>query len=497
MRDTQSLNAVDVSALETAEAPRRLWPVLLSGGAGTRLWPLSRKHYPKQLQALLSDRTMLQETVLRTRDLAGVAPPLVVCHQEQRFLVTEQLAAVGLAPQRIVLEPSGRNTAPALVVSALLLAGEDPQGLLLAQPADHHIADPEAFRAAVAQAARAARDGWLVTFGVRPTRPETGYGYIQAGAAIDGFEGVRAVLSFVEKPEAATAARLAGSPGCYWNSGVFLLPVGPFLDEVRRLQPDLLAACERAIAEGREDLEFFRLDAEAFESAPALPIDKAIMELSGRVAVVPVEMGWRDVGSWPVLHEALRTLRPTESDGNVFEGDVEAESVRNCHIRADGRLVAALGVEDLTIVVTDDAVLVARTDEAARVGALVERLGRRNRQEVLHHSTVYRPWGSYQSVDSGERFQVKRIVVKPGAELSLQMHHHRAEHWIVVRGTARVHCDGDERLLHENQSTYIPPGTTHRLSNPGILPLHLIEVQSGSYLGEDDIVRFQDSYGRS
>lgn len=496
MPDSPSLNAVDVSALAPLERPR-LRPVLLSGGAGTRLWPLSRRHYPKQLQALLSERTLLQETLLRSQGLDGVQAPLVVCHEEQRFLVAEQLAEIGVEPERILLEPEGRNTAPALVISALLLAEEDPEALLLAQPSDHQIARPAAFAAALAQAAEAARDGWLVTFGVTPSRPETGYGYIQAGEPLDGPDGARAARSFVEKPDAATAARLAGSGDCYWNSGIFLLPVRPFLEEVRRLQPALLGACEQALAGGRSDLAFFRLEETAFAALPAVSLDKAILETSDRVAVVPVEMGWRDVGSWPALREALQAVAPPDRDGNVLDGDVELEDVRNCHIRADGRLVAAIGLEDLTVVATDDAVLVARSDRTAQVGALVERLGRRNRQEVLHHSTVYRPWGSYQQVDSGERFQVKRIVVKPGAELSLQMHHHRAEHWIVVRGTALVHCDGQERLLHENQSTYIPPGTRHRLANPGLLPLHLIEVQSGSYLGEDDIVRFQDSYGRS
>lgn len=475
----------------------RVRPVLLSGGAGTRLWPLSRKHYPKQLLPLLSEQSMLQETALRTGGLREPLAPIVICHQEQRFLVAEQLQAVGVKPHRIILEPVGRNTAAALVVAALLLAEEDPQSLMLAQPSDHHVSDLPAFRDAVVRASEVAATGQLVTFGIAPTRAETGYGYIEASAALPGMDQAFAVRSFVEKPDTATAERFLKSGRYFWNSGMFMLPVTPFLNEVRRLQPALLEACIRAIAEGRSDLDFFRLADAPFESAPSVSVDKAVMELSDRVAVCPVEMGWRDVGSWQSLHEALGQIRPADEHGNVLQGDVEIDDVRNCHIIADGGLVAAIGIEDLTVVVTDDVVLVARSDAASRVGRVVERLGRGNRQEVLHHSRVFRPWGNYQSVDAGDRFQVKRIVVKPGAELSLQMHHHRAEHWIVVRGTARIHCDGEERLLHENQSTYIPQGATHRLSNPGIVPLHLIEVQSGSYLGEDDIVRFDDNYGRS
>lgn len=489
--------ATSTESMAAVNQDLRVRPVLLSGGAGTRLWPLSRKHYPKQLLALLSDRSMLQETALRSRGVRDPLTPVVICHHEQRFLVAEQLKDIGLAPHRIVLEPVGRNTAAALVVTALLLAEEDPRAVMLAQPSDHHVADLAAFDDAVARASAAAAAGHLVTFGVTPTRPETGYGYIEAAGALPDGDGVLAVRSFVEKPDAATAARYASSGRYFWNSGMFLLPVGPFLDEVRRLQPALLDACSRAIADGCSDLDFFRLDPDAFASAPSISIDKAVMELSDKVAVCPVEMGWRDVGSWQSLHEALHEIRPTDAHGNVLQGDVETDDVRNCHIMADGRMVAAIGIEDLTVVVTDDVVLVAKSEAASRVGRIVERLGRRNRQEVLHHSRVYRPWGTYQSVDSGDRFQVKRIVVNPGAELSLQMHHHRAEHWIVVRGTARIHCDGEERLLHENQSTYIPQGATHRLANPGIVPLHLIEVQSGSYLGEDDIVRFSDVYGRN
>lgn len=472
-------------------------PVLLSGGSGTRLWPLSRRRYPKQLLALLSEKSLLQATALRADAMDDAAAPVVICHEEHRFLVARQLQEIGVEPHRIVLEPEGRNTAAALVIAALLQAEEDPRAVLLAQPCDHHVADEAAFRTAVRRALAAARQGRLVTFGMMPSRPETGYGYIAGGASLPDGGGVLAVSRFIEKPDAATAAELLQSGDYYWNSGMFVLPVATFLDEARRLQPGLVEACERAIGDGRSDLDFFRLGEAAFRTAPSISVDKAVMEPSDRIAVLPTEIGWRDIGSWSSLHEALRELGPADDDGNVLQGDVEIDGVRNCHIDAGDRLVAAVGIEDQTVVVTDDAVLVARSDEAPRVGELVERLRRRNRQEVLEHPTVYRPWGSYRTVDQGERYQVKRIVVNPGAQLSLQMHHHRAEHWIVVHGTARIHCDGEESFLHENQSTYIPPATTHRLANPGVLPLHLIEVQSGSYLGEDDIIRFEDSYGRA
>lgn len=494
------MNEISTKAARHPQGEQReatVWPVLLSGGAGKRLWPMSRKHYPKQLLPLLTERSMLQETAGRIAGLPGMARPIAVCHHEHRFLVEEQLEAIGIDPGWIVLEPVGRNTAPALVVAALLVVQENPEGLILALPSDHHVRDVEAFHEAVRHATAAARRGRLVTFGATPTRAETGYGYIEGADALPDAGGALAVAHFLEKPDAGTAAKLVESGRYFWNSGMFLLPAKTFLDEVERWQPELLASCRQAIENGRQDLHFFRLDEAAFASAPNISVDKAVMEVSDKVAVLPVEIGWSDIGSWYALHEALRALGPSDDSGNVLTGDVEIDDVHNCHIQADGRLVAAVGVSDLTVVVTDDVTLVARSDQASRVDAIVERLGRRNRQEVLEHSTVYRPWGSYQSVDAGERFQVKRIVVKPGAQLSLQMHHHRAEHWVVVRGTARIHCDGTEKLLHENQSTYIPPGSTHRLANPGLMPLHLIEVQSGSYLGEDDIVRFEDNYGRS
>ncbi len=493
------VSAVHDAAAETANGPQRtapvrggVYPVILSGGSGTRLWPLSRMQYPKQLLPLVTDQTMLQQTVARTIGMPNTAGPLVICHEEHRFLVAEQLREIGVEPQRIVLEPSGRNTAAALVVAALMVAASDPEGVLLAQPSDHYIRDLPAFHRVIEKALQVAGQERLVTFGITPARAETGFGYIQQAAPIDGVDGAYLVRRFVEKPDAATAEAYLAAGDYHWNSGIFVLPVAMFLAEMERLQPMVLEGCRRAVELGQDAVDFFRLDAMAFATVPSMSVDNAVMEHTDRAAVLPVEMGWSDIGSWHALSE----VRPHDADGNVLEGDVEIDQVRNCYINASGRFVAALGVEDLIVVATDDAVLVTDVAHSAEVGHLVDRLRRRNRQEVLHHSKVYRPWGFYQTVDAGDRFQVKRIMVKPGAKLSLQMHHHRAEHWVVVHGTARITCNDDSRLLHENESTYIPLGSTHRLENPGRLPLHLIEVQSGPYLGEDDIVRFDDSYGR-
>lgn len=475
-----------------AQSERHVHPVILSGGSGTRLWPLSRMHYPKQLLPLLSDRTLLQETALRTRDLPGFTSPFVICHEAHRFLVAEQLQEAGIKPHKIVLEPIGRNTAPAITVAALILNAIDPDAVMLVEPSDHHIADTPAFRHALGQAIVAANLGRLTMFGIAPGRPEVGYGYIRKGMAIDGIDGAYSVHEFIEKPDMETAQRLVQSKQHFWNSGIFVLPVGAFLEEIRRLQPEILKHCVRAIEKGRDDLNFFRLNEAAFSAATNISVDKAVMEMTGRGAVLPIEMGWNDIGSWQSLHQAVTP----GTDGNTFEGDILAEDVRNSYIRSDGHLVAALGIENLIVVATDDAILVARRERSAEVGKFVEKMRSAGRQETLHHSKVYRPWGYYQTVDLGDRFQVKRLMVKPGAKLSMQMHHHRAEHWVVVQGTARINCNGHSRLLHENQSTYIPLGSTHRLENPGKLPLHLIEVQSGPYLGEDDIVRFEDKYGR-
>jgi len=487
-----SVNVLETRHEADAAQAREIYPVLLCGGSGTRLWPLSRAAYPKQLLPLISDRTMLQETALRTAN-SFFAPPLIIGNEEHRFFIAEQLADLGMEPFRIVLEPARRNTAPALAVAALLLTARNPAAIMFVQPSDHLIADVAALRQLVKQAIPAASNGNLVAFGITPTRAETGYGYIEAGTPMDDIEGVRALARFVEKPDRASAEAYVDDGGFLWNSGIFLLPAAEYLDELGRLNPEIVDACRSAIERGRDDDAFFHLDSDAFACAPSISIDYAVMERTTRAAVVPAEIDWNDIGSW----HALMGAHPSDDDGNVLYGDVMADDVHNSYIRTDGHLVAAIGLDNVVIVATDDALLVASADRCAEVGRIVETLSKDNRPETSHHLRVHRPWGFYQTVDLGERFQVKRIMVKAGAQLSLQMHFHRAEHWIVVSGTARITCDGETRLLRENESTYIPQGTTHRLENPGRLPLHLIEVQSGAYLGEDDIVRFEDSYGRS
>ena len=471
----------------------QIHPVILSGGAGTRLWPLSRAAYPKQLLPLVSERTLLQDTAARTLSDVGFAAPLLICNHEHRFLVDEQLRQVGVTPQAILLEPVARNTGPAIAVAALWLLARDPDALMLVQPSDHVIAEPLEFHRAVMRGLAAAQDGRLVTFGVKPSRPDTGYGYIQGGERIGDADDVLAVSRFVEKPDLATAEQFLASGGFYWNSGIFLLAARAYLDELAAINPEMLKACESALQAGQTDLSFFRLGAEAFGGAPALSIDHAVMERTQHAAVVPVDMAWSDVGSW----HALRDIGRADDSGNVLQGDVLIEQVRNSYIRSEGKLVAAVGVDNLVVVATDDAILVASAEAASRVSGLVETLRRRNRSEPDQHTVSYRPWGNYRTVDAGDRFQVKRITVKPGAQLSLQKHYHRAEHWVVVYGTALVQRGQDRMLVRENESVYIPIGTEHRLENPGKVPLQLIEVQSGPYLGEDDIVRLADSYGRA
>jgi mannose-1-phosphate guanylyltransferase/mannose-6-phosphate isomerase len=472
----------------------QIHPVILSGGAGTRLWPLSRAAYPKQLLPLVSERTLLQETAARNLSDVGFAAPLLICNEDHRFLVDEQLRQIGIEPQAILLEPVARNTGPAIAAAALWLLARDPDALMLVQPSDHVVADTEAFHRAVMQGLAAAQSGRLVTFGVKPTRPDTGYGYIRAGGPLPGSDGVNAVDRFVEKPDRATAERFLGDGSFAWNSGIFLLSARAYLDELARLNPAMLTACERAVQAGQEDLAFFRLDRAAFAEAPSLSIDHAVMEHTGHAAVVPVAMAWSDVGSW----HALRDIGAADEAGNVLQGDVLAEKVTNSYIRSsEGRLVAAVGLDNMVVVATDDAVLVANADSAAQVSSLVTTLKQRNRSEPDQHTTGYRPWGNYRTVDAGDRFQVKRITVKPGGKLSLQKHYHRAEHWVVVHGTAIVQRGEERMIVRENESVYIPIGTEHRLENPGKLPLQLIEVQSGPYLGEDDIVRVADSYGRA
>ena len=468
-------------------------PVILSGGAGTRLWPLSRELYPKQFLPLAGEHSLLQQTVLRLEGLGELAPPLVVCNEEHRFLVAEQLRAAGVHDAEILLEPAGRNTAPAVALAALRsLARGDHDAVLLVLPSDHVIADAPAFRRAVEEGLAAARGGQLVTFGVQPTRPETAYGYIRAGEPLAAGT-VRRVRAFVEKPDAQRAAQYLASGEYLWNGGMFLFGAASYLAELERHAPAIAAACRGACEEARVDLDFVRVGREAFLAAPADSIDYAVMEHTEHAAVVALDAGWSDVGSW----DALLEVRPRDAAGNALFGDVLAEEVQDSLIHSEGRLVAALGVRDLIVVETADAVLVADRTRAQDVKRLVERIKAQRRGEHLVHRQVFRPWGSYEGLVESGRFQVKRIIVKPGASLSLQMHHHRAEHWVVVKGTARVTCGDEVRLLSEDQSTYIPLGRAHRLENPGRIDLEIIEVQSGSYLGEDDIVRFEDHYGRS
>ena len=468
-------------------------PVILSGGSGTRLWPMSRAQYPKQLLPLLSERTMLQEAGLRVADRAHFAAPLVISNDEHRFIVAEQLRLAEVAPAAIILEPVGRNTAPACAVAALTLAATSPEALMLVMPSDHTITDAPAFKAAVARAAAAAATGRLVTFGIAASRPETGYGYIKRGKKLTGAADAFEVAAFVEKPDRAHAESYVADGAYSWNSGIFLFPVKLLLAELERLQPAMLAACRNALATAKRDLDFLRLDRDAFAAAPSNSIDYALMEHTAHAAVVPVEMGWSDVGTW----DALWLIGTQDSAGNVTTGDVVAEDTRNSYLRAEAGLLAVLGVENLVVVATSDAVMVAHRDRAQDIKQLVARLERDKRSELLAHPLVHRPWGTYRSIHNGERVQVKHIMVKPGGVLSLQLHHHRAEHWVVVTGTAKVTKGNEELVLHENESTFIPMGTRHRLANPGKIPLHLIEVQSGSYLGEDDIVRFEDTYGRA
>jgi mannose-1-phosphate guanylyltransferase/mannose-6-phosphate isomerase len=467
----------------------KIYPVILSGGAGTRLWPLSRAVMPKQLLPLVTDKTMLQETALRVRGWPGVTAPLIVCGNEHRFLVAEQLRDIGVTPHGIMLEPAGRNTAPAVAAAARFLHSQDPDAVMLVLPADHVIEKNEAFRLAVERAAKLVENGSLATFGIVPGAPETGYGYIRRGEPLPGCDDCFKIERFVEKPDRNTAEGFVADGGYYWNSGMFMFRADRFLAEIEAHAPDIAKAASAAVGDAYRDLDFCRLDEAAFSASPSDSIDYAVMEHTRDGVVVASDIGWSDVGSWT----ALADVQQHDANGNVQRGDVYLDNTSNTLVRAESRIVAVVGVQDLVVVETPDAVLVAHKDQVQRV----KNLKGQARTEHLHHTRVYRPWGYYEGIDAGERFQVKRITVKPGEKLSLQMHHHRAEHWIVVSGTARVTCGDKQILLAENESTYIPLGTTHRLENPGKLPLHLIEVQSGSYLGEDDIVRFEDIYQRA
>jgi len=466
-------------------------PVILSGGSGARLWPLSRETYPKQFLPLVDHNTMLQNTALRIAGLSNTTAPLVVCNQEHRFMVAEQLRAVGIQPAAVILEPVGRNTGPAVAIAALHAQREGADPTLLILPADHVIADVEGFRAAVRQVAPHAEAGRLITFGIVPNAPETGYGYIKAGAPLDE-SGVCAVDRFVEKPDVATARNYLESGAYSWNSGMFMFRASAFLAELERFAPAMLAACQQALAAGHADTDFLWLDRKAFAACPKDSIDYAVMEKTERAVVMPLTVGWNDVGSW----SALWDVGEHDADGNIMRGDVIAVDTRDTYVDAATRLVTTVGVNNLVVVETADAVLVASKERVQEVKAVVDRLQASQRPEGRSHRKVYRPWGYYDSIDFDQRFQVKRIMVRPGACISLQMHHHRAEHWVVVSGAAQVHRGDEVFLLTENQSTYIPVGIQHRLTNPGKIPLEIIEVQSGSYLGEDDIVRFEDVYGR-
>ncbi|WP_423378371.1 mannose-1-phosphate guanylyltransferase/mannose-6-phosphate isomerase [Burkholderia sp. LMG 32019] len=471
-----------------------IFPVILCGGSGTRLWPMSRGGYPKQYLKLTGDNTLVQQTALRMQPIADVASPIVVTNNEQRFLVAEQLRKVGVTPSSIVLEPVGRNTAPAIAVAALLALRHSADALLLVLPSDHVILNEPAFAQAVQTAAQIAADQHLVTFGITPTEPHTGFGYIRRGETIGNGSNVYKVDTFVEKPDEQTAERFVAEGSYYWNSGMFMLKASTYLDELRRHAPEVARQAELALEAAQLDRDFVRLDADAFAASPNISIDYAVMERTARATVIAAgDLGWNDIGSW----SALADITESDPDGNALIGDTFVDSVKNAYIRAEHRMVAALGLENIIIVETADAVLVAHRDKAQDVKKIVEWLNESGRHESVTHRRVIRPWGSYEGIDQGDRFQVKRIIVNPGEKLSLQMHHHRAEHWIVVKGTAVVTNGDKEIMLTENQSTYIPLGTTHRLSNPGKIPLELIEVQSGAYLGEDDIVRFEDTYGRA
>jgi mannose-1-phosphate guanylyltransferase/mannose-6-phosphate isomerase len=466
-----------------------LTPVLLSGGVGSRLWPVSRELHPKQFLPLVGELSMLQETLQRTSGLEEAAP-VVVCNEEHRFMVAEQLRQVGLQASALILEPEGRNTAPAVALAALRAVAEDPEALLLVLPADHIIQNVAAFVEAVDRAVPLARQGRLMTFGVVPASPETGYGYIKCGSAIatDLYELER----FVEKPDAATAQSYLDSGNYLWNSGMFLLQAATYLEQLGEHAPQILACCEQAMAGAHVDMDFVRPDAELFATCPSDSIDYAVMEKTAIGGVVSLDCGWSDVGAWSALWDVAQR----DADGNFSKGDVILDSCSNSYFRSDSRLVAATGVDNLVVVETPDAVLVADRGRVQDVKRIVNRLKAEQRPEVSLHRRVYRPWGSYESLVVADRFQVKRIVVNPGQTLSLQMHHHRAEHWIVVHGTAEVTCGDKVFMLAEDESTYIPLGHKHRLANPGRIPLELIEVQSGAYLGEDDIVRYEDQYGR-
>lgn len=473
-------------------ANRPVYPVILAGGSGSRLWPLSRESLPKQLLRLVGDKTLLQDTVLRAQRACEHAP-ILICSEQHRFLIAEQLRELGTPPGRIVLEPVARNTAAAAAIAALMVQKADDKGLVLLLPSDHFIGNFHAFATAVNAAARAAAHGYITTFGIQPTGPETGYGYIRMGAPLAEAPDCRSVDRFVEKPDRASAQEMLAVGNHLWNGGMFAYDPAVFLSELARCEPLILEAAKAALDRSVSDLEFLRLDREAYALAPAKSVDYAVMEHTPKAAVCRFDAAWGDLGSWRSIWE----VSASDAQGNVTTGDVMLEDVSGSFVRSDDRLTAVVGLDDVIVVSTTDAVLVSSKDRAQDVRAIVERLKAQGRREYRDNRITHRPWGSFEGIGIGERYQVKQITIKPGASISLQMHHHRAEHWIVVRGTARVTRGEETYLLQENESTFIPLGVKHRLENPGLIPLQIIEVQSGTYLGEDDIVRFEDRYGRA
>lgn len=468
-----------------------LIPVILCGGSGARLWPLSRDTYPKQFLRLLGKETLLQQTIQRLSGLDEMGAPLLICNESSRFIAAEQLREIGIDNAQILLEPMRRNTAPAIAIAALraIEQGDDP--ILVVLPSDHVIQNQKSFRAAIGIAKKAAEEGKLVTFGITPLGPETGYGYIRTADSSQGH--AQPVLQFVEKPDRATAEKYLASGNYFWNSGMFVFRATRYLEELARYQPNIVAACRSALELAHTDLDFIRLDSQAYVQSPNLAIDYAVMEHTEHACVVPLEAGWSDIGSWSSVWDVAKK----DADNNATQGDVLLQDCDDCMVHSTTRLITAIGLRDTVVVETADAILVMNKDHAQNIKQLVETLTKSKRSEASQHREVSRPWGSYDSIGNGKRFQVKRITVKPGAKLSLQMHHHRAEHWVVVTGTAKI-TNGDKNyLLTENQSTFIPVGVVHSLENPGKIPLELIEIQSGAYLEEDDIVRLEDRYGRT